>query len=333
MPDRHLYITKSTSVAPAPEFAVIWFNFLFEATGGDIHLIRYLQQICGYCLTGDTSEHALFFIYGPGGNGKSVFLNTVVNIMGDYAKTAAMNTFTASKSDRHTTDIAMLRGARLVTASETEEGRAWNEPLIKQLTGGDRITARFMRQDNFSFAPQFKIVIIGNHMPRLRNVDDAMRRRFHIIPFILKPKNPDKHLEDKLRAEYPQILNWMIMGAKDWQTNGFLVPAVVCNATAAYFDSQDLFGQWLDENCDTAPGLSAKASSLYENWKAYAESRGERPGSLPGFADNLVKRGFTKRRTGAANFYDGLKLKDNMPSLPPPPLTDTDGLSTLVSSS
>jgi putative DNA primase/helicase len=313
MPDRHLYITKSTSIAPADGIPFHWLVFLFETTGSDTDLLRYIQQMCGYILTGDISEHALFFIYGPGGNGKSVFLNTLIKIMGDYAVTAAMETFTASKTDRHPTDLAMLCGARLVAVSETEEGRAWAESRIKQLTGGDRISARFMRQDYFSFVPQFKLVIIGNHKPRLHNVDDAMRRRIHIIPFTHVPANQDKHLEDKLRVEYPQILNWMIEGAKDWQANGFLVPAVVHNATDEYFAAQDLFGQWLDECCETGPSHSTAGSALFENWKGYAEHRGERPGTMPSFADNLTKRGFEKRKTRAANVYDGIALKKDMP--------------------
>jgi putative DNA primase/helicase len=180
-------ITKMTSVAPLDEPCPRWIQFLNEATGKDADLIEFLQQWCGYGLTGLTREHALVFVYGAGGNGKSVFLNVVQTIMKDYAITAAMDTFTASKFDKHSTDLAMLQGARLVTASETEEGRAWAEARIKQMTGGDAITARFMRQDNFTFTPQFKLTIIGNHQPVLHNVDDAAKRRFNIVPFLLKP--------------------------------------------------------------------------------------------------------------------------------------------------
>ena len=171
-------------------------------------LQRFLQQMAGYCLTGDISEHALFFVYGTGGNGKGVFLNTVAGILGDYAATAAMDTFTASQGDRHPTDLAMLRGARLVTAAETEEGRAWAESRIKQLTGGDPITARFMRQDFFTFQPAFKLVIVGNHKPVLRNVDEAARRRFNIIPFTRKPPKPDQAARGKAQggmARHPAL--------------------------------------------------------------------------------------------------------------------------------
>src|SRR5262249_27787952 len=143
-------ITKSTAVAPADAATCQrWLQFLNEATGNDPELIRFLQQWCGYSLTGVTREHALVFMYGPGGNGKSVFLNVVTGILGDYAATAAMDTFTASRNEKHPTDLAMLRGARLVTASETEQGKAWAESRIKQITGGDAISARFMRQDFF----------------------------------------------------------------------------------------------------------------------------------------------------------------------------------------
>ena len=148
-----------------------------DATGNDEDLIRFLQQWFGYCLTGVTTEHALLFVYGDGGNGKSVFLNTIASILKDYAVTSAMETFTASNSDKHPTDLAMLHGARLVTASETEAGKAWAEAKIKQMTGGDPITARFMRQDFFTYVPQFKLTIIGNHKLTLNNVDEAARRQ------------------------------------------------------------------------------------------------------------------------------------------------------------
>ncbi len=160
-----------------------WLSFLHEATGGDTEPIRSPQRWCGYCLTGDIREHALVFCWGPGGNGKTVLLNTETAILGDYAQTAAMETFTASQYASHPTDLAMLCGARLVTAAETEEGRAWAETRIKQLTGGDPISARFMRQDFFTFKPTFKLMVIGNHEPALRNVDDAARRRFNVVPF------------------------------------------------------------------------------------------------------------------------------------------------------
>jgi len=242
------HITKLTAVAPAlmPE-CPMWLAFLDQATDGDNGLIRFLRQWCGYCLTGDTREHALLFGYGSGGNGKGVFLNTVSRIMGDYARNAAMDTFTASATDKHPTDLAMLRGARLVTASETEEGRAWAEARIKALTGGDTITARFMRQDFFEYVPHFKLTIIGNHKPVLKNVDDAAKRRFNVVPFVHKPAKPDLQLEHKLKAEWPAILRWMIKGCLDWQLHGLVRPDVVKNSTAEYFSEQDTVSQWVSD--------------------------------------------------------------------------------------
>lgn len=176
------HLTRITAVSPGGE-CPLWRTFLKQITGGDIELPEYLARVFGYCLTGSTKEHALFFGYGKGANGKSVLLNTVANILGDYAKTAPIETFTASSVERHPTDLAGLRGARLVTAVETEEGRQWAEAKIKALTGGDKIAARFMRQDFFEYTPQFKLVIAGNHKPGLRSVDEAIRRRFNLIPF------------------------------------------------------------------------------------------------------------------------------------------------------
>jgi putative DNA primase/helicase len=180
------FITKLTGCVPDSREPVLWMRFLNDVTRGDEPMMTYLQRVAGYSLTGLTTEHALFFIYGPGGNGKSVYLNLLVHILGDYAANAPMDTFTSSKFNAHPTDLAMLKGARMVTASETEEGRAWAEARIKVLTGGDPITARFMRQDFFTYKPQFKLLFAGNHQPTLHGVDVAMRRRFNMLPFIFK---------------------------------------------------------------------------------------------------------------------------------------------------
>lgn len=308
------YITKQTAAAPKSGEPTRWLAFLHEALSDDAETIRFLQQWAGYCLTGDTSEHALAFVYGSGGNGKSVFLNTLAAIMGDYAVTAAMETFTASKFDRHPTDLAMLAGARLVTASETEEGRAWAEAKVKQMTGGDPITARFMRSDFFTFRPQFKLTIAGNHAPALRNVDEAMRRRFNILPFTVRPAKPDRQLEDKLKAEHGQILSWAIKGCLDWQANGLSRPAAVTEATADYFDAQDLIGQWIADCCDTGPGKWEQPTPLYNAWCAYAREAGEDPGAMKSFTAALQKRGFPSKRTGPkGRFYDRISLRVKPP--------------------
>jgi putative DNA primase/helicase len=306
-------ITKSTLIAPGVTGSPLWLKFLNETTVGDQELMRFLQQWLGYCLTGSIREHALIFVYGSGGNGKSVFLNTTTKILGDYAATAAMETFTASKGDRHPTDLAMLHGARLVTASETEQGNSWAEARIKALTGGDRIAARFMRQDFFQYNPQFKLTIIGNHKPMLRNVDEAMRRRMNMLPFLVKPSAVDRQLEQKLLAEAPGILQWMIEGCLDWQSNGLIRPEIVKVATDDYFSEQDVFGQWIEDCCELKhggyPAIWDRSSDLFASWADYARKAGEEPGSQKSFANELKKRGFGKHRDGGARGFKFIRLK------------------------
>jgi len=258
-------------------------------------MIAFLQRLCGYALTGETCEQVLAFVYGPGGNGKSVFINTIAGIMNSYAKIAAMETFTASRYERHPVELAMLQGARLVVASETEEGRIWAASRIKQLTGCDPITARFMRQNFFTFTPQFKLILVGNHAPQLGRVDDAIRRRFLIVPFMQRPKAPDQNLEEKLRSEWPDILRWMIDGCLRWQAKGLQPPAAVTAATQEYFEQEDIIGQWLDEYCKVETGSFVSVRKAFEAWREFAESRGQDPGNERDFSAEMKRRGFEKK--------------------------------------
>jgi len=309
------HITKQTAVTPADPLhgkgCPMWLDFLNQATNEDQDLIRFLQQMVGYCLTGDVSEECLFFVYGPGGNGKGVFLTTIGNILGDYAASAAMDTFTVSHSDKHPTDLAKLKGARMVTASETDEGRAWAEARIKEITGNERpISARFMRQDFFEYMPTFKLVFVGNHQPVLHNVDEAARRRFNIIPFIQQPKKPDKGLKDRLRAEYSAILQWAIDGCADWRKNGLIRPKVVIDATAEYFSEQDSVGRWIDESCNTGkPAMEARHKALFASWTLWAAANGEKVGSGKAFSKSLQKRGFKQVYDRKGSFFKGIELR------------------------
>jgi P4 family phage/plasmid primase-like protien len=312
--DRANYMTKITAIAPTQTIdCPRWHRFLHEVTGGDDALIRFLQQWFGYTLTGSTQEEALLFVYGPGGNGKGKLLSAVQGILGTYCRTAAMETFTASQGgDRHPTDLAMLNGARMVCASETEEGRSWAEVRIKQLTGNDVIAARFMRRDFFEYRPQFKLTIIGNHKPTLKNVDDAARRRFNIVPFRFKPDPVDRQLNDKLRAEWPGILRWMIDGCLDWQQHGLLRPRAVLDATAEYFAAQDYFGRWLAECCLLDCTLSEKPARLLQSFQRWCEANGEPE------TDNRRMRGMIERTPGlryatskGIQWVRGIGLKPN----------------------
>lgn len=318
--DHHM--TKITAVAPGGS-CPIWYRFLTRITAGDIELQAFLQRMAGYCLTGSTQAHALFFGFGTGANGKGTFVNTLTAIMGAYAAVAQMETFTASTGERHPADVAMLRGARLVTAQETEEGRRWAESKIKALTGGDPITARFMRQDFFTFTPQFKLLLIGNHKPALRNVDEAIRRRFHLIPFevCIPPEERDPELSEKLKAEWPGILQWAIDGCLNWQTERLAPPNAVVTATDSYLEAEDALGQWLTERClvqghlvdgrPTSRPLYATTAQLFGSWKSWADLAGEFVPSQKRFSQALQARGFVPKRqdgTGRAGFQ-GIEVR------------------------
>ena len=254
-PDDH--VSRLTAAAPVPlerfdpaRDCPRWLAFLDEALGGDAEAIRFLRMWGGYSLTGVTKEHALVFVYGPGGSGKSTAVNTMSDILGEYAINVATRTLTAAKHEDHPEEIARMDGARLVWASETERGRAWAENRIKSLTGGDKITARFMRQNSYEFTPQLKLTIVGNNAPTLTSVDEAIKRRFIILPFDHPPKSKDTDLPAKLKAEWSGILSWMIEGCLDWQANGLIRPEVATRATQAYFDEQDIFAQWIEDCCE-----------------------------------------------------------------------------------
>ena len=268
-------ITKQTAVAPDWQMPCpVFRKFLNEITKQNRELEIYLQRIAGYALTGSVREQKLFFIYGVGKNGKTLFINTISGAMGDYAVDAAMDTFVRRQGERHPTDIASLRGARLVSAIETEEGRRWDEALIKKLTGGDPVTARFMRQDFFTYLPQFTLIIAGNHAPLLSNVGEGIRRRFQIIPFEFKADPVDDQLENKLRQEWPAILAWAIDGARDWNEYGLTLPEVVARETEEYFAGQDQIQGWLTECCLAGPNHRDQSSVIFNSWKAWAKDKG-----------------------------------------------------------
>ena len=287
-----------------------WKAFLHRIMGGDEALIAYLQRVAGYCLTGSTGEQAMFFGYGIGANGKGVFLHTIGRVLGDYCKTAAIETFTESKSDRHPTELARLHAARLVVATETEKGRNWAEARIKMLTGGDVVTAHFMRQDDFQYLPKFKLFFSGNHKPGLRSVGEAMRRRVNMIPFdVVIPKDErDPHFGDKLEDEWPGILQWMIDGCLDWQEFGLAPPEAVTKATDEYFTQQDSFSLWVEDCCARDPNAWTKTTELFASWKDWAEKAGARFGTRPDFSETLTREGFPWSHARKGNGHSGLRI-------------------------
>jgi len=302
-PDPRDYITKRTACrcAPAGTPRPLWTAFLERITDGNAELQGFLQRYLGYCCTGFTSEHVFVFAYGTGANGKSTFINTIAAIFGDYATVADMSTFIASKVEHHPTDLAKLRGARLVVAQETQRGRRWDETKIKALTGGDKITARFMRRDFFDFVPTFKLFIVGNHKPRLGSVNEAMRRRLLLVPFTVQiPQDErDARLAEKLKAEWPAILRWCIDGCLEWQRVGLAPPAIVRDATDVYFADHDTLQQWLDDCAqDAAQTVFIRTSTLFSSWKLWCEERNLKSGSANVLSEALADRGYKKGREG-----------------------------------
>ena len=305
------YSTKCTASAidfgtPCPR----WLAFLDRVFAGDQELIDFVQRVCGYCLTGSVRDHALFFLYGTGANGKSVFINTVAGIMADYHRSAPVEIFMETNNDRHPTELAMLMGARLVTAVETEEGRRWAESRIKALTGGDPISARFMRQDFFEFIPQFKLMIAGNHRPALRTVDEAIRRRLNLIPFTvtIPPAERDPGLTEALKAEYPGILAWMVAGCFDWQVMGLRAPASVKAATQAYLEAEDSISQWIADCCERDISCFESDADLFASWVSWANKSHEQPGKRKRLLERLETMGVYAERQNKARGHKGLRI-------------------------
>jgi putative DNA primase/helicase len=295
-PDPNEFITRAVWVDPdITTDCLRWLQFIDQITGGDATLKRFLQQWAGYCLTGETREQKLVFIHGPGGTGKSTFAVTLQRIMNDYAISAAMETFADAKFDQHPEQLARLDGMRMVVASETEAGHKWRENRVKLLTGGDLITARYMRENSFDYRPRFKLTFLGNHAPAISNLDSAIQRRFLVLPFMHKPEAPDLRLDETLAQEMPGILRWMLNGAVDWYTHGLVVPNAVTEATTRYFDEQNIFGQWLEECCVVDlknNSLIDKTADLFASWSTLAKSHGEVPGTQATFNDKLRSAGF-----------------------------------------
>jgi P4 family phage/plasmid primase-like protien len=313
--DPSYFHTKSCTVGPSKESPALWLRFVNRVTGGNHELQSLLQRVAGYCLTADTSEQALFFLYGLGGNGKGVFLNAISNILGTYARTCAPEVFALQKFEKHPTALAGLMGSRLVTASEIERGAELAESQVKTLTGDDPITARFMRGDFFDFRPTFKMILSGNNKPTLRSVDDAIRRRVHLIPFsvTIPTEERDTKLSEKLRSEYPQILGWMIDGCLAWQREGLNPPDCVRAATEEYLESEDTQGRWIAERAVLRKGIETSTAALFADFKSWAELNKESCPSLRAFSVALAQRpGIKKSDNTHSRGFVGVALRSDI---------------------
>jgi putative DNA primase/helicase len=307
---REDYCSKMTAVGPRGD-CPLFKAFLARIMAGDETLVAFLRRVFGYCLTGDTSEQAIFFCFGIGQNGKSVLMSTISGLLADYALSTPIETFTETKIDRHPTELARMRGARLVTATETEAGKYWAESRLKELTGGERIAAHFMHRDFFEFTPEFKPVISGNHRPRLRSVGKAMRRRLHMILFgvIIPEDERDAGLAARLKDEWPGILQWMIDGCVDWQERGLAPPEAVTKATDAYFAGEDGYSDWIVDCCEPIVGVWSRSSELFASWRAWAEAAGQPAGDNKRFREEMERLGYPHKHIKSGNYYVGLQIR------------------------
>lgn len=318
--DRADYITKLAPVEYDPKAAApTWDRLLTGMWDGDPDLIRWNQRFAGYAATGDVREQVIAIFHGTGGNGKSTYVETLLDVLGDYAYKANAELLLAGKSDRHETEKAALAGRRFVAACETGEGRRMNEPLVKEATGGDRITARFCRQDHFTFGATFKVALSTNHRPEVRGTDAGIWRRVRLVPFNVRFWKPgetpgpehlraDPQMRDKLRGELSGVLNWIVAGAVEWSVDGLGTCKAVEAATADYRSAEDVVSQWFDERCDRDTRAESKAGELFANYVSWAESRKEKPLTRTMFGTRLTAMGFTKRKSDGAMVYEGIRM-------------------------
>lgn len=288
-------ITKLAPVEYDPSGARdTWDAFLDRAMAGDAKLIDYLKRMVGLSLVGQVLEHVLFFLYGLGANGKSTFLDALLATLGDYAKQAPPELLMHSQHDRHPTERADLFGVRLVASVEVEAGKRMAEVLVKQLTGGDRIKARYMRQDFFEFAPAHTILLAANHKPVIYGNDHAIWRRIRLVPFTVQipAEEQDRQLGAKLAAERAGILAWAVCGCLDWQRGGLSDPPAVVAATESYRAEMDTIGAFLGSRCVVRPSAQVTATAIYEAYVNWTVTEGERAASKKSLGLRLQERGF-----------------------------------------
>jgi len=288
--DRADFITRMMPVEYDPTAECpLWDAFLLRAMDGNERLITFIQRAVGYSMTGHTSEQVLLLLYGIGANGKSTFIETVRALLDDYATIADFTTFLKRDNEGARNDLARLVGTRFVSAVETEAGKPLAEALVKQLTGGDTITARFLFKEFFDYRPQFKIWLAANHKPNIRGSDHGIWRRIRLVPFTVTIPEPerDPKLTAKLADELPGILAWAVRGCVDWRAEGLGYPEEVRAATESYREEMDILGPFLDECCFIHPEVQTTSKELNTAYAAWCEANGERPRTAKAVAGNL----------------------------------------------
>lgn len=303
-----------TKMAPVPyekdAKCPFWQHFLSEIMANNQALISFLQRSIGYSLTAFTQERALFFLYGTGRNGKTTFLEVLQSLLGDYAESSEFSSFLLRKHDNNIrNDIAKLKGARFVSSIETKEGSRFDVSIVKQLTGGDTITSRFLYGEFFNFHPVFKLWLAANHKPDIRDTTDSTWDRVKLIPFLVRFDNPDLLLPRKLKDELPGILNWAIQGCLEWQKIGLGEPTEVIEATKSYRAEMDILTEFFSDCCVLHPNNTATSKALYEAYKKWCEQSGETAISQRMFGIRLTEHGLKRYKKGGGDrMWKGIAL-------------------------
>jgi putative DNA primase/helicase len=310
-------LTKITAVAPTAAHGGVFLKAIREICGGDESLVRFHQVSLGAMLSGAREEHWLVYWFGTGRNGKNLLADLVCLILGEYAHKLPSSALMSKKHESHPSELTGLRGVRLALSSEIEEGSFWNEARLKELTGDERITARYMGRDAFTFIKTHKHLILGNHRPQIKTVDEAIKNRVLLVPFDVSfAGREDRDLPQKIRAEAGFVLHWLLEGHKAWLENGKRLPQceAVQRATKGYFAAQSTIEMWIDECCrkvndpDRPAGGWCSASELYENYQHWKRARGETPVSQTRFGESMG-RTFVKAQSKKAAVYVGLEIE------------------------
>ena len=321
---REDYMTRSSRVVYDPvSDCSIWNKFLNETLQGDRDMVRFLQINVGYCLSGDASEEILNLVHGPEATGKSTFMESVKSAFGDYTKTCDFETFLKQKdTGRPRNDLAGLDGARLVSSCEVEEGKELAENVVKILTGGDTISARFLYKEFFEYEPQFKLWLICNHVPKVDAQDGAMWRRILRIPFVftIPKERRDKKLKKMLKDPAiggVQILKWAVDGFLLWQAEVLQIPAVVEKSTQEYRESCDFLADFFNESCDLSdPSAWMSTEKLFRTYKNFCMKNDiKHPMNMISFSKKLDGRGLKKQKQDGVRGWLGICPASKMDAL------------------
>jgi len=288
----------------------LWVSFLRRVTNDDHELMAYLKRFVGYVLTGDTSEQTLHFLYGEGSNGKTVFTEILILLLGTYAIVISPEMVTIKRHSGIPNDIARLRGVRLAAMNETSQGARFDEAKIKDLTGGDRLTGRFLHREFFDFDPTHKLTIRGNYKPGISGTKESIWRRIRLVLFkiIISDEEKDPHLRNKLKMELPGILRWAVQGCLEWQTDGLQPPECVLAAVKEYRQESDTLGKFIDEHCELRPLAQVKSSAFYTHYQKFCETAGERWIPSRDLPSEMKRRCFEHKHTKTGAFYLGIEL-------------------------